>query len=189
MLVPSVEYYLSVAIEKEYDVESAPGSINIVGWRNRNSRVNYFDDVLAVYRSDGAWWQTYAWPITTFPGRYWLQNLLNPNGTAILKSGCYRSSYELGMYRGYRALRQVKPVKVYRDKNLDSQINKDSDTIEEGLFGIHIHKAGWFSRYVDRWSAGCQAFQEQKNFDKFIKLCEEYAFLAGNQFTYTLIEI
>jgi hypothetical protein len=49
-----------------------------------------------------------------------MANLLNPKGAAILVPGQYCGSHAIGLHQGkYRALRQVKPLPVYRDSNKD----------------------------------------------------------------------
>lgn len=166
-----------------------PLNLNIVGWRNRFSRANQFDDWLAVYWRAGTYWESRAWPVTTVPGKPYLNFPINPKGTAILAPGQYLNAYALGTFKGYTALKQVRPVKVYRDNNRDSAIDQSIVTIEEGIFGIHIHKAGAFSQWVGKASAGCQVFQKEDDFKDFIKLCEQAALMWGNSFTYTLMEI
>lgn len=166
-----------------------PLNLNIVGWRNSYTRPNQFDDYLAVYWRSGGFWESRGWAITTFPGKPFLTNPINSKGTAILVPGQYRDAYSLSLYKGYTALVQLKPVKVYRDNNRDGVADRSIVTIEEGLFGIHIHKAGLFSQWVGNASAGCQVFQRAEDFKDFIKLCEQAALMWGNHFTYTLMEI
>lgn len=108
-----------------------------------------------------------------------------PQGTAILVPGQYKNCYGFGKYRGYECLRQVLPVKVYRDDDGDEEFDTNSDTVEEGLFGIHIHKAGVLSKIVGTWSAGCQVFQRKEDFEEFMNLCKDS---LQDLFTYTLIE-
>jgi hypothetical protein len=86
----------------------------------------------------------------------------------------------------YEALKQKANVKVYRDANKD--MNYDESKIQEGIFGINIHKAGADSTYVENWSEGCQVFKKSADFDAFMVICKKAAALGGNSFTYTLIE-
>ena len=62
-------------------------------------------------------------------------------------------------------------------------------TIEEGMFGINIHRAATArdTKYVNSWSAGCQVINNTKNFYEFMDLCKVSANKFGNSFTYTLI--
>lgn len=173
-----------------YENNAFPYNLNIFGVRAPNSVPNEFNDALKVlWQSNYHGWEHRHWPITTLPGIPWLKTPMNPKGTAILVPGRYQAAYELGTYRGYTALRQVKPVKVYRDNNQDSAFDMNPATIEEGFFGIHIHRAGLLSKIVGLSSAGCQVFQNKADFDEFIDLCKKSARHWGNRFTYTLVQL
>jgi hypothetical protein len=64
----------------------------------------------------------------------------------------------------------------------------DESKIQEGIFGINIHKAGADSTYVENWSEGCQVFKKSADFDAFMVLAHKAAAVHGKSFTYTLIE-
>ena len=124
---------------------------------------------------------------------HWEQNLLNKNGVAILVPGQYRGSHEIGLHQGkYEALRQKKPLKVFRDNNRDGRYDMDPNRIFEGIFGINIHRAtkwiGKESTLIDKWSAGCQVIAANDDFRQFMELCNKAKDIWGNSFTYTLIE-
>lgn len=162
--------------------------VNIVGVRSIGNKVtNKFDDYLTIsYKVDGVQY-FYCWNATTDPGAYYMQKkLLSAKGCARLKPGQYRGSHHIGLHQGkYEALTQIKPLVVYRDKNLDSIY--DENSTESGLFGINLHKAGVDSSEVATWSAGCQVFKRIKDFDEFMKICKKASLLWGNSFSYTLI--
>lgn len=171
------------ASNKDYDV-------NIVGIRNSEPGTkvtNIFDDWLTVsYKINGVW-QYHQWEATTDPGKKGVLEYKNPNGVAILVPGQYRRSYIIGLHQGkYEALRQHGNVKVYRDSNRD--LNYDFKKIQEGIFGINIHKAGQKSTWVENWSEGCTVFKMSKDFESFMSICRKARKLHGNSFTYTLIE-
>ena len=108
-------------------------------------------------------------------------------GVARLVPGQYRGAYGLGLHRGqYQALRQVRKVKVFRDGNRDLKF--DESKVDEGLFGINIHKAGENSVWVENWSEGCQVFKRKKDFDALMSLAKKAVPFWKNSFTYTLIE-
>jgi hypothetical protein len=171
------------ASNKNYD-------LNIVGVRNTdvgNKVTNVFDDRITVsYKLNGEW-KFHSWQATTDPGKKGVMEYHNPNGVARLVEGQYRGSHALGLHQGkYEALRQQKPVKVYRDKNKD--LNFDEHTIQEGIFGINIHKAGADSTYVENWSEGCQVFKKSSDFEEFMSICRKAAAVHGKSFTYTLLK-
>jgi hypothetical protein len=170
---------------KDYDV-------NIVGVRNSATGdvvTNLFDDAMTVSYKIGGEWHFHQWPCTTDPGKKAMLEYHNPNGVARLVAGQYRGSHAIGLHQGkYEALKQAKPVKVYRDKDKDMQY--DVDKIEEGIFGINIHRSNATneSTYVENWSEGCQVFKNPKHFDEFMAICNKAKAIHGNGFTYTLIE-
>lgn len=170
-------------------------NVNIVGVRNAatgNEITNKFDDCMTVsYKDDNGDWHFNCWKCTTDPGKYWAEHLLNKDGVAILKEGQYRGSHMIGLHQGkYEALRQKGAVKVYRDKNLDDEYDLIEEDVQNGVFGINIHKAGsWKSGsvQVDKWSAGCQVFSKEDDFYDFMNIMYKARDRWGNSFTYTLI--
>ena len=109
--------YFEDPTNKGYDV-------NIIGVRNSipgNKVTNVFDDILTLsYKDDKGVWQYHEWMNTTEPGKKGVMEYHNVNGVARLVEGQYRGSHALGLHQGkYEALRQSKPVKVWRDKNRD----------------------------------------------------------------------
>ena len=168
--------------------------VNIVGIRNsetNNEVTNHFDDTLTIsYKVDGDW-KFHSWPATTDPGQYWIENPISKDGTAILVPGQYRGSHMIGLHQGkYEALRQQRPVKVYRDNDKDLEYDTDEDTIKEGIYGINIHRSNPYdqSYYVNKWSAGCQVFKKVADFHEFMDICKKARDIWGNSFSYTLIE-
>jgi hypothetical protein len=169
---------------KDYDV-------NIVGIRNLQPAkhvTNLFDDTLTISYKKGGVWQYHEWPITTDPGQRAMLQYSNPKGVAILVPGQYRGSHMIGLHQGkYEALRQQRPVKVWRDKNKDMQYDwVDEDT---GIFGINIHRSNpkTESTYVENWSEGCQVFKRVNQFNTFMDICRLSRNIHGNSFTYTLL--
>ena len=168
---------------KDYDV-------NIVGVRNSapgQTVTNVFDDVITVsFKIDGVW-QYKEWANTTDPGKKGVMQFGNKAGVARLVEGQYRGSHTIRLHQGkYEALGQAKNVKVYRDANKDMKY--DETKIDEGVFGINIHKAGADSTYVENWSEGCQVFKRSADFEEFMTICRKAKTIHGNSFTYTLIE-
>ena len=177
------------ANDKGYDV-------NIVGVRNNETKgrvTNAFDDHITIsYKIDGEWYFE-CFKCTTDPGTHWVENIMREEGVAILKPGQYRGSHKLRLHQGkYMALGQQKPVKVYRDNNRDGKYDLIEESVQEGIFGINIHRAtgrsGGTSTRVDKWSAGCQVIANNTDWHEFLDICYEAKAIWGNNFTYTLIE-
>lgn len=171
--------------------ENGDFNLNIVGFRSPGNTVtNLFDDKLTVTYKENGVVKFHEWTITTDPGKYFMQvKLGNPKGTAKLKSGQYRGVYQIGMHNGkYEALVQTGgKVTAWRDGDKDAIY--DEEKTETGYFGINIHKAGKSSSKVDNWSAGCQVFKNEADFNEFMEIVRKARKLWGNKFTYTLIDL
>jgi hypothetical protein len=169
---------------KDYD-------LNIVGIRNSDTGqavTNLFDDYLTVSFKIGNEWIYKEWAATTDPGKKAALQHSNPNGVARLVPNQYRGSHAIGLHQGkYEALRQVKPVTVYRDSNKDMTF--DEARTQTGIFGINIHKSNptTESQVVENWSEGCQVFKRAKDFAEFMAIAKASSKVWGNGFTYTLI--
>lgn len=201
MFTPSYEELKKIMKAKGYAFFESPDSINIIGIRNNNS-TNEFDDVICVAWIDSkdSKQKVEYFPCTTKSGKHWLLNPINSSGTAILVEGQYRGAYKIGIHNrsrpsaSYEALEQVKPMKYYRDGNKDSK-HDYSGKIYEGIYKTNIHRAaesGW-SKFVDKWSAGCQVITGveggKTEWSIFMGLVKMSAEKFGNSFTYTLLNI
>ena len=87
-------------------------------------------------------------------------------------------------------MQQTGPITVYRDNNMDGELNTTGADEDIGLHAVNIHRASRqrASTQVDKWSAGCQVMQDPDHFDFFMTLCQRGADQFGNSFTYTLLE-
>ncbi|MFH0883106.1 MAG: peptidoglycan-binding domain-containing protein [bacterium] len=106
----------------------------------------------------------------------------NPKGTAHLLPGLYR--YRLGLHRQREtALVQAGPVRV--ERFLDDVESGDSKTVEEGWFGINIHRGGSGS-FVGEWSAGCQVIHGSE-WATFLQFVLSAAAEGQRRFPYLLL--
>ena len=173
------------------DEENKGFDVNIVGIRNSsvgNAVTNVFDDYMTLSYKENGEWKFHQWAITTDPGTKAVKEYHNPNGVARVVPNQYRGMWAVGKHQGkYEAMTQVKPVKVYRDKNKDMTFNET--VIQEGLFGINGHRSNPTSEstYVENWSEGCQVFKRVKDFSEFMSVINKSKNIHGNSFTYTLI--
>lgn len=169
-------------------------NLNIIGIRaNTNGDItNKFDDILVVDYNTKVCHKRHIYSITTDPGKYYMDRPAISKGTAILIPNQYRGVYRIDKHNGkYDAICQrLGPVKVYRDRNKDNKYDFDYKTIEEGYFGINIHRSHEYviKSTIDKYSAGCQVFDNPKDFIAFMTICKRAKEIWGNKFTYTLIE-
>jgi hypothetical protein len=160
--------------------ENGEFNVNIIGIRNGSTgkRVtNQFDDWMTLsYKVNGEW--KFA---------IWNCTVDNGDGSARLVEGQYRGSFTIGKHQGkYDALKQCKPLKVYRDWNLKDG-TYDESKIYNDVAGLNIHKAGADSVNVNNWSEGCQVFKREKEFLAFMEIIFKAEKIHGKFFTYTLI--
>ena len=171
--------------------------LNIIGIRSRARSADEFDDEIIVVWKELGIWRVMPAQATTDPGGYWLQN--GQKATAILCPGQYRSVYKIDLHaKKYSALCQrAGAVKVWRDGNKDLILDHDPASIEEGYFGINIHRASTHrgedlqgkSKIVGRYSAGCQVYRDPGAFSELMRLATLQRDKRGwSTFTYTLIE-
>ena len=94
--------------QKTYTINIRPFELNIIGIRSASSTPNSFDDtIIACYKREDGEWISNQFRATTDPGTFWLNNPMNPQGTAIIKPGQYIGSHRVGVHRGkYQALTQ-----------------------------------------------------------------------------------
>ena len=170
--------------------------VNIIGVRNsetKNRVTNAFDDCMTLFYKVEGEWKFHCYKCTTDPGTHWVENIMREDGVAILKPGQYRGSHKIRLHQGkYEALGQKKPVLVYRDDNRDNNYDLLEENVQEGLFGINIHRAtgksSGTSTRVDKWSAGCQVIAANDDWTLFMKIMRKARDTWSNNFTYTLIE-
>jgi hypothetical protein len=177
-----------------FENDSRNYNLNIVGIRSKTAKLDEFGcQLLVAWKYRGQWYDR-SYQITTYPGRrYMIEKLLNPRGCAILVPGQYRGIYSVRLHNGkYRALCQTHgPVKVFRDRDRDTQFDKDINTIMVGMFGINIHNSPDKQRTirVGAYSAGCQVFAADDEFAAFMKIMDAaIEVFPENKFTYTLID-
>jgi hypothetical protein len=171
---------------KVFTDDSKPFNLNIVGVRSDDMTPDVFNDSLYVFWKFRGLWNHLTLAFTSDPGLYYLHNPMNVNGTIIMVPGQYRGVYQKGLHKGDPALRQVKPMKYFRDNNKDNHYNM-SGKIYESIAYTNLHRAGENSTVVGKWSAGCQVVATDEDMELLMYLVEQAVRYWGNSFTYTLI--
>lgn len=189
MIFPRVK---SILRSKGFVLHTRPYELNIVGVRTRSTIPNRFDDEIHVfYKSKPLKWEYHIFKATTDPGTYWLKNPMQEQGTAILAQGQFVNAYQIGLHLGkYKALVQAAPVTILRDYDRNAKLDFFNGKKETGFFGINIHRAlvKGKTKFIDKFSAGCQVFQKAEDFERFMQMCEKHKDLYENRFTYTLLD-
>ncbi len=123
-----------------------------------------------------------SWEGTTEPGDHYTFNSMNPNGAARIKFGQYKA-WRIGLHgeSAHRALIQVEPVSVHRDRNQD--FSRVGDWIDEGLFFINQH---WGFDYpkndITYASAGCLVGRSTQGHIDFLQIIEQDARYLATRF-------
>lgn len=181
-----------IYIKKGYRFYTDPWDLNIVGIRAAQPVTNTFGCHFAYAFADAKKNPCIkVIPGTTLPGLYYLNNLMNSKGTAIVKEGWYHSMWQVGLHSGYRALVQINPCTVYRDSNHDANFDLVNGTEETGIFGIDHHHAWMYGKAmtVDKFSAGCQVDWLIEDWNSITLKCIDAQIAAGlgDKFSYGLI--
>ena len=185
--------------EKGYSFfEDGVFNANIVGVRSSSDRSNLFDDtIILIYKNKKKEWEIISSLATTDPGKKYLLQPINEQGTAILVPGQYKGVYRIDIHAknnsnfAHEALCQRNgKVKVWRDNNKNETLDHDEESLEEGWYGINIHRAksSGETDYVGAYSAGCQVFKNSTDYKLFMDVVKRSAKLYGNSFSYTLLE-
>lgn len=186
--------------------EQGDWNINLVAVRTSDTFTNKFTDRLfAIYKENGVW-QKFEIEWTTKAGLFGKGGALTPytgretgtgvDGVATLVEGQYKGAYQLTLngtrYPFTRYLKQVKPMRYYRDNTKDTVLNRG--TIYEGNYATHLHSMsskGVFGTFVSfkgysPWSAGCNG-SSNPYFESLLTILIRASKSWGPIFTYTLI--
>lgn len=188
-----IKILLGVFKSKGYRVYSKPFELNILGRRTDTTKANSFDDFIYVfYKNKDDDWEGFKSKATTDAGTYWLQNPTQSKGTALLKAGQYVDTYQIDRHNEtyFAVTQRLKPVVVIRDYDRNNILDFNNGKEETGMFGINIHRASvsGTTKFIDKYSAGCQVFANGDDFNKFMEMAYKHKDLYGNKFTYTLID-
>lgn len=189
----NIKGVLNLFKSKGYKIFDRPYELNIASIRKDSTVPNQFDDKTIVFwKTQDGNWEGRAYNITTDPGTFWLNNPMNPQGTAILKEGQYVDSHELGLHQGeYEALVQRGNLTVIRDYDRNAILDFNNGREETGKNqGVNIHRANktGTTKTIGKYSAGCQVFENADDFENFLALARKHKQLYGNKFSYTLVD-
>lgn len=172
--------------------ESGAYDLNLIGLRASSDESNLFDDlIVCVYKDEASEWQVKKWAATTDPGRPWLAKPMRSIGCAILVPGQYRGVYQIGTHNGKPALVQRGLLKVWRDNDKDTVLDRVGPVHDALDTGINIHRAGKDSSLVELWSAGCQVFKREADLLELMALAgkQKARGKGWDRFSYTLVDV
>jgi hypothetical protein len=146
--------------------KSIPKGLWLIFIRSNEDEPNRFDDKVYIMQNEKS---ISVSSCTTNSGTYGLLNFKkwNQKGTAIIKfDEWYYDTYKYGLHKGKMpALRQVKPMKYFRDgnKNLKSEENGQIHT-EIAYTNIHFNsytnRTKLLTWLIGEWSVGCMVLND-----------------------------
>lgn len=182
-----------------YKFRREPYMLNIFSIRSSESQSNKFDDLtVGFYHDSQGECHILIFDSTTDPGKYWLQNPSNREGTAILVPGQYLDVYVIGIHgrtgsNPYEAFEQIDKMKYVRDNNkdmtLDFGLMNDAKNIFWANIKSNIHRASKniLAQLVEKYSAACQVIQSASNFESLLNAGKKQVLATGKKtFDYTL---
>lgn len=147
----------------------------LIGVRSQEDTFNVFDDKFYFYVNGQFFCTTTG---TTNAGAYSLLGgwkKANPYGAAIIKSDeMYYDVYQYGLHKGKMpALRQVKPMKYYRDGNNDKKVDEAGNVYSEIAYtNFHFNnydiKSKIKATLVGGWSEGCLVCNDSVGYNRII---------------------
>lgn len=147
----------------------------ILGVRSQEDEHNVYDDKFYVFHGEDFIMVTTG---TTNPGASSLANYTsyNSEGSAIVKSDeWYQDLWTFGLHKGkMQALRQLSPIKYYRDGNKDRK-SEEVGKLYEGIIYINFHTSSYTQtegsgKTIGGWSAGCQVCNQYEDYYRIIGL-------------------
>ena len=151
----------------------------ILGVQSQEDEFNTFDDKFYLFKGYDFIMVTSG---TTNAGKSALKNYerYNKKGTFVIKTNeWFYDLWKFGYHNGrMEALKQVAPIKGYRDGDKDDKAEEVGEMVE-GHFGINFHTAtyskivGFFRKLIGGWSAGCQVANVYDDYKKIINLVKK----------------
>jgi hypothetical protein len=187
MTSPDFHYILEEFDRYNYTYKSRYRELNLIGFRRISGEFNTWKDYLGAFWFEGTQPYFKLFPGTTVPGRYYLiDKFLNPKGCAVMLPGQYVDSYQLGKHKGKEAFVQRSKIRYFRDNNKNSIIDNAGGVFDD-IIGLNIHTTHGVFPFVNKYSAGCQVYQDPQQFEWVLELAREHADRYGNKFNYTLM--
>ena len=162
--------------------------VNILGLRDEsNMRNDIYNDYIIAHNNHEA----YMFNATTDPSVFFTNNPMVEGGCAHLCYGFYKNAYIIGIhakgkpYQHEALVQRGNKVKIWRDKNKNFEQDED-EKVEEGYFGINIHKNLSSQTNIFYSSAGCQVIQYVNDFGYFMQFIKQH---KQKYFSYLLVNI
>lgn len=148
----------------------------LLGVQSNEDEFNVFDDKFYLFK--GERFITVATGTTNagLSGMYKFYKY-GVKGCAVIKTEeWYYDLWKPGLHRGrMKALKQVNPIKYYRDGNKNQKIEEIGE-YKSGIIGINFHSMSYVKginivkKFIGGWSAGCQVVNGTFKYYNMLKL-------------------
>lgn len=182
-------YELINRVRKLDSFKRLPKDYWILGIQSNEDTFNEFDDKFYLFKEDR------FIMVTTGTTNAGTTGLLNYNkytkkGVAVIKTDeWYYGLWKFGYHKGRMpALKQVKPIKYFRDWNKNRKV-EEIGKLYRGFIGINFHTAlyqktlGFIRKWIGGWSVGCQVVNNLSKYYKMLDLVKDQ-----DSVTYCLIK-
>jgi hypothetical protein len=145
----------------------------ILGVRSNEDLTNSFDDKFYVFKGEQFVMVTSG---TTNKGL---------KGTAVAKADMWHYDvYKYGLHKGkMKALRQVKSIPYYRDRNFDGKTDTNGKVYTDIIYlnfhgSTYIEGSASIMSKIGGWSEGCQVCNNNLQYEHIIKLVKSQSFVS-----------
>ena len=156
-----------------------PKNYWILGVQSQEDATNKFDDKFYIFQGEKFVMVTTG---TTNAGINGLKGYdkYNKHGVAVWKTDeWYHGVWKFGKHKGKMdALRQVKPIKYYRDGDRDGK-SEEIGKQYSGIIGVNFHTNTYNKRntlvreMIGGWSLGCQVCNQTNHYYRIIDLVKD----------------
>lgn len=161
----------------------------LLGVQSQEDQFDKFDDKFYLFKGEKFIMVTTG---TTNAGSYGHLKFdtYNKEGYASIKTNeWYYGVWKYGLHKGkMEALRQVKPIKYYRDGDKDKKTEEYGKLFNEIIYAnfhtvSYTHKKGYVLNQIGVWSLACQVANKVEDYYKIIEYCKKQS-----EVTYCLIK-
>jgi len=156
-----------------------PENFWLLGVQSQEDTYNQFDDKFYLFKGEEFILVTSG---TTNAGATGIKKFtkFHLKGVAVIKTNeWYYGLWKYGLHKKKMlALKQVRPIKYYRDSNKNSKI-EEKGKLYEGLIGIDFHTDTYiegsniFRKFINGWSLGCQVVNNIKDYYKILYIVKD----------------
>lgn len=164
--------------------KNIPDNLWLMGIQSIEDNFNKFDDIFILFKKEDIITSTNG---TTNSGVVGLKNYEKYNGTgvAIIKTNeWYYNLWTYSLHKGIMpALKQIAPIKFYRDTDKDNKA-EETGKPQEGIIGINFHTISSFKdkeafkEEIGESSVGCQVVNHVADYFEILNALKDQRYVT-----------